>query len=748
MIRKYKKYLALAISAAMILEGQVLTASATSSDSLDQNEEIVEVVEEAVEETDEEATLEDEEPAELQESETDAESALEGEESVLLNSDLYDVSLEDASIQGEDRLEESHEADIQPKNDLNLDDVSLLGAPDKISTTAVYGDFQIEDGVLIRYTGTDTDVVIPDGVTEISGYWYPNEGEGLKSVVLPKTVKRIDRGAFYKFRDLESINLENVEIIETYTFSYCQKLEYLNLESVVEIGERAFKGCNNLKEIVFSDELEEIKSSAFENCYMLSKIKFPKSLKIIGHSAFSIENKLLECSEVEIVLPESLEKIKNFAFWNRKISRIIIPENTAIGESALNAKIRQLIFAEGRKEVPGNIFGKQMVKHIYIPEEVKKIYLPDTYIIIHGKPGSYAEQYAENHNRFFKTELSLDACTTANIVNWRSKVEQYTWESDDESIATVDENGVVYGVAKGSCIITAIDEEGYEIGTCQVEVGPSVNILQQPESVSASVGDTVKFTVSGTGIVGYQWYFSQNGGKTWKVSGMSGANTDTLTVPVTAARIGQMYRCQLTGHDGDTIDSEAATIMAGLEIFMQPENVYSSVGESVAFKVGATGVQKYQWYFSQNGGKTWSISGMPGNGTSELVISVTQKRIGQKYKCVMTGANGDVLESEAATILQRPEITKQPSDVYAVAGDIVSFEITAVGAKSYQWFYSQNGGRTWTKSSMTGNKTKVLIIPVTASRIGQKYRCQVTGLDGKVLVSDIATIKSSSGNKN
>ena len=32
-------------------------------------------------------------------------------------------------------------------------------------------DFVIENGVLKKYTGTDTDVVIPDGITKIGNYF-------------------------------------------------------------------------------------------------------------------------------------------------------------------------------------------------------------------------------------------------------------------------------------------------------------------------------------------------------------------------------------------------------------------------------------------------------------------------------------------------------------------------------------------------------------------------------------------------
>lgn len=54
---------------------------------------------------------------------------------------------------------------------------------------------QIENGVLLRYTGTDPDVVVPGEVWAIAPGAFADAH--LDSVELPKTLKRVGRGAFY-----------------------------------------------------------------------------------------------------------------------------------------------------------------------------------------------------------------------------------------------------------------------------------------------------------------------------------------------------------------------------------------------------------------------------------------------------------------------------------------------------------------------------------------------------------------------
>ncbi|MCD7922035.1 MAG: hypothetical protein LUG27_06315, partial [Clostridiales bacterium] len=58
----------------------------------------------------------------------------------------------------------------------------------------------------------------------------------------------------------------------------------------------------------------------------------------------------------------------------------------------------------------------------------------------------------------------------------------------------------------------------------------------------------------------YQWQYLNAGASTWRDSGMAGADTATVSVPITDARDGQQYRCVVTDEDGNMAVSEAVTL--------------------------------------------------------------------------------------------------------------------------------------------------------------------------------------------
>ena len=86
----------------------------------------------------------------------------------------------------------------------------------------------------------------------------------------------------------------------------------------------------------------------------------------------------------------------------------------------------------------------------------------------------------------------------ANIAPADATVQDLRWESSDESIATVDSDGEVLGIAVGKCRITAYSTDGNEVkGSCSVYVSPVVKISSlkiNSSEITMLVGKTRKLS--------------------------------------------------------------------------------------------------------------------------------------------------------------------------------------------------------------------------------------------------------------
>lgn len=125
-------------------------------------------------------------------------------------------------------------------------------------------DFAVRGGVLEKYNGAATEVVIPDSVKIIGDSAFSG-CKGITSVVIPDSVHEIGLWAFYECKALPHITIP---------------------DSVQKIGQSAFEGCTALAAVVIPDSVKEIRSKAFAECISLTAIVIPASVQRIGIEAF------------------------------------------------------------------------------------------------------------------------------------------------------------------------------------------------------------------------------------------------------------------------------------------------------------------------------------------------------------------------------------------------------------------------------------------------------------------------------
>ena len=154
---------------------------------------------------------------------------------------------------------------------------------------------------------------------------------------------------------------------------------------VKEITNRAFKGCINLEEVWIPEGVNKIGFGAFDSCTNLKKIMIPDSVQNVEYDAF---NFCLKLSNVSI--PEGIIVIEPRLFVNcRSLTSFTVPKSV--------------------KEIGNEAFKLcKNLEMIRIPDEVTKIDYSAFWgcdkLTIFASDGSYAEEYAKEHNIPFVAE--------------------------------------------------------------------------------------------------------------------------------------------------------------------------------------------------------------------------------------------------------------------------------------------------------------------------------------------------------
>jgi hypothetical protein len=265
-------------------------------------------------------------------------------------------------------------------------------------------DFDIQDGVLVKYNGPGgrvtipsgvirigdeafrhcslTSVIMPNSVTEI-GFYVFGECFGLSSVTFSNSLVSIGYAAFWNCSSLTSVQLPNsLKSIEGGAFYNCDFSSITIPASVTEIGFGAFMSYGELTSIIvnnsnpnYSSEngilynknktalhtypngkngstfsipntVNRIEEDAFAYCSNLTSITIPNSVKSIGESAF------FHCDGLtSVTLPNSITEIGGSAFRTcSNLTSITIPNSvTSIGEGVFFAcsKLQHIITSTG-----------------------------------------------------------------------------------------------------------------------------------------------------------------------------------------------------------------------------------------------------------------------------------------------------------------------------------------------------------------------------------------------------------------
>ena len=272
----------------------------------------------------------------------------------------------------------------------NKDSSSIVNPTEEDKTTSVdvdsskwdEKDFVFDKGKVLGFSGIgklkvrkNKDLVIPEKngkypIDEIGDDAFRNvdfEGSSLnkydlKSIKLPKTVKKIGKFAFQSNYLTEFEAPEDLKIIGDGAFMN-NKIEMLELgENTEIIGSSAFH-INKLFAIVIYPNVREIGISAFRNNDAQNVMFMGDKVKKIGEMAFC-NNKI---SELNLSLLTKLKEIPVQAFYKNSITKVIMPENLeSVKEEAFRYNnLKEIDFSSKIKEIRFNAFDDNKVEDNY-----------------------------------------------------------------------------------------------------------------------------------------------------------------------------------------------------------------------------------------------------------------------------------------------------------------------------------------------------------------------------------------------
>ena len=367
------------------------------------------------------------------------------------------------------------------------------------------------------------DLVIPEGIEKISNYLFYNL-DHIKSVTIPNSVTSIGSSAFSDCDGLTSVTIgDSVTSIGNSAFKYCTGLKSIEIpNSVTSIGSSAFEYCTGLTSVTIGDSVTSIGNSAFSSCTGLTSVTIGDSVTSIGNSAFSYCDGL-----TSVTIGDSVTSIGNSAFkYCTGLKSIEIPNSvTSIGNKAFEKCSRLIILGMGQsletigkdafldcnnikiikcKSKNAPMIGNQeqfsdkvyQNANLFVPpgseDNYKNAYAWSKFKNVIGKDFSVKVTLIEVTPTEVEAEEGSEVQLSVVVLPEEATNKEVAWSSSNESVATVDNNGLVSIHKEGEATITATTTDGSNLSaTCVIKAFSGIVEVESLTFYVKVVGDDI-----------------------------------------------------------------------------------------------------------------------------------------------------------------------------------------------------------------------------------------------------------------
>lgn len=658
-------------------------------------------------------------------------------------------------------------------------------------------------GTLYLHGEPVVELLIPNGATTVGDFAFYNYSS-LIGVTIPDSVTSIGKSAFAACKNLTDVTIPgSVAAIGESAFSGCSALTDVTIrDGVTSLGNSAFYNCTALNAVMIPDSVTVLEKGAFRNCSSLTDITIPGSIAAIGNGAFSYcsgltnvtiqegvtaigKDAFRSCYKLtQVSIPYSVTSIDSYAFVSDSKLQSVYYHGTEETWGNISIASENTYLTRAKRYYEDHVFTKYDIVQeptcgldaskcakcdicgtMDVKSEVGTATGLHSFVdYVSNGDGTEIAKCENCHvtdtRSVFLTQpenVTVNSGQTAQFtVSSNREIVSYKWEyrryhvwfgvdleGSDTGTLTIPATGAVHGLDY-RCFVTFADGTRVYTEIGELTVLTEITGITNPTDQTVFLGEKALFTASAEGEgIRYRWQYQRPNGKNWYYTTMEGYQKPTVMIKTTAARDGYKYRCEITDVTGKTVYTEAAT-MRVQRFTGHPADVFAAPNADVQFavKLYLTDDFTYQWQYSSDGGNSWSDSTLNGYNTDTLTLEADEARNGYQYRCVVTDAGNCTAFSKAASLHvgDSVNIINQPASFTGAVDTNAVFTVKATDVYSYQWQYRRSATGSWYDTAAEGNKTEEVTVAITSGRDGYQYRCIITGLDGQIHYTDIATL--------